>query len=615
MYTPDLLTMTDGTPVTSSAQWEARRGELLNILAREQYGTFLPPSTASAQVMAPPMPACAGHAMQETLEVRFDTPAGEFAFPLRFLYPADGQAHPLFLLLNFRPLIPDIYCPAEEILDNGFALAVVCYTDITADDGDWGSGLCGHYPRKHPDTDPGKLVFWAYAASRALDVLTLRPEVDARNIAVIGHSRLGKAALLCGAQDTRIRFTCANDAGCGGDALEQTKHPGAEDYAAMARSFPYWFCGNRSRYIDHPEERPYDQHFLLGAIAPRFAAVSSASLDRWADPYSQQLCCAAASPAWKLHGLAVLYGFRSSAQGGNGMKTLCVDLGGSRVKLALMTADSHPQPDVFEVDSRAPLAQTLSLVAQHAAAWGQPDAVSIALPCVVCRGTVIACNGKYTDAVGFDWMRWSQKTFGAPVFLMNDAAAALLGEMRCGAAKDTAAAAILMIGTGIGSAAAHDRRILTGRHGTMGMLGGHMAIEMLHPRRCTCGATGCLEAWAGTWALDEIARQEDGFAESALANAKKVDYRVLLDGVAQGDAVSLRVFETVATALGMGAVNLIHAYDPEVLLLSGGPCHSEMLMQRIRRYVRENVWTPWGQIDIRVAENPERSVLLGLIRE
>ena len=220
MYTPDLLTMTDGTPVTSSAQWEARRGELLNILAWEQYGAFLPPSTASARVMAPPMPACAGHAMQETLEVRFDTPAGEFAFPLRFLYPADGQVHPLFLLLNFRPLIPDIYCPAEEILDNGFALAVVCYTDITADDGDWGSGLCGHYPRKHPDTDPGKLVFWAYAASRALDVLTLRPEVDARNIAVIGHSRLGKAALLCGAQDARVRFTCANDAGCGGDALE-----------------------------------------------------------------------------------------------------------------------------------------------------------------------------------------------------------------------------------------------------------------------------------------------------------------------------------------------------------------------------------------------------------
>ena len=141
------------------------------------------------------------------------------------------------------------------------------------------------------------------------------------------------------------------------------------------------------------------------------------------------------------------------------MKTLCVDLGGSRVKLALMTADSHPQPDVFEVDSRAPLAQTLSLVAQHAAAWGQPDAVSIALPCVVCRGTVIACNGKYTDAVGFDWMRWSQKTFGAPVFLMNDAAAALLGEMRCGNARGFANAALIALGTGLGFACCLDGEV------------------------------------------------------------------------------------------------------------------------------------------------------------
>ena len=92
MYTPDLLTMTDGTPVTSSAQWEARRGELLNILAREQYGTFLPPSTASARVMAPPMPACAGHALQETLEVRFD----------KLMPSSNTQLHFLPVQLIFR---------------------------------------------------------------------------------------------------------------------------------------------------------------------------------------------------------------------------------------------------------------------------------------------------------------------------------------------------------------------------------------------------------------------------------------------------------------------------------------------------------------------------------
>lgn len=269
MYTPDLLTMADGTPVVSPAQWEARRQELLHILAQEQYGTFLPQAVATARPLDPPTPTCAGHAMQETLDIRFASPSGEFSFPVRFLYPADGQPHPLFLLLNFRPLIPDTYCPAEEILDRSFALAVLCYTDVTSDNADYRSGLCGHYPRENPATDPGKLVFWAYAASRALDVLSLRPEVDARNIA----------------------------------ALEQTKHSGAEDYAAMARVFPYWFCGSRSRYIDHPALRPYDQHFLVGAIAPRFVALGSASLDHWADPYSQQLCCVAASPAWTLHGL------------------------------------------------------------------------------------------------------------------------------------------------------------------------------------------------------------------------------------------------------------------------------------------------------------------------
>lgn len=97
----------------------------------------------------------------------------------------------------------------------------------------------------------------------------------------------------------------------------------------MARSFPYWFCGNRSRYIDHPEERPYDQHFLLGAIAPRFAARpaarrSTAGLTR----IHSSFAVPAASPAWKLHGLRGFVGTESPAAVGaaypEGMsRTIC----------------------------------------------------------------------------------------------------------------------------------------------------------------------------------------------------------------------------------------------------------------------------------------------------
>lgn len=303
MYTPDLLTALDGTVLTSPAQWPARRRELLDILFREQYG--IPPRhdhSARGRLTEVVAPCCAGHARHERLSIDYDTPTGVFTFPMQFLFPADGRRHPLLLLLGFHEDVYNPYCPVEEIIDNGFALGYIRYTDVTSDDADMTHGLAGCYPRRNPATDWGKLSMWAFAGSLALDALLARPEVDAASAAIIGHSRLGKAALLCGAQDERFRFVLSNDAGCGGDALEQCKHPGAESYAPMAKTFPYWFCGNRNKYVHDQRGMPYDQHFLLAAIAPRYVAVGSAQEDHWADPYAQQLCCVAASPAWQLHG-------------------------------------------------------------------------------------------------------------------------------------------------------------------------------------------------------------------------------------------------------------------------------------------------------------------------
>ena len=299
------------------------------------------------------------------------------------------------------------------------------------------------------------------------------------------------------------------------------------------------------------------------------------------------------------------------------MNTLAIDLGGSRVKMTVIAEETMGPPAVFPVNNQAPLADSLRTVAARgmellSRAHLAPDAVALALPGIVHRGRAVACNGKYTDATTFDWDGWARRAFGTEIFLINDAAAALYGEMHHGAAKHTDSAAMLIIGTGIGTAAAHEGQVLEGRHGTMGMLGGHIAIEMRQKRRCTCGSIGCLEAWAGTWALDELAREADGYQHSLLARYERVDYRALAEGMAQRDPLSIALFDTVANALGMGAVNLIHAYDPEVLILSGGPCHIRELCERIRAYVHQNAWTPWGQVEIRVAEDPEASVLWGL---
>ena len=314
---PDLLTMRDGTPVSDAAQWPRRRAELLDVLGREMYGVMPPaPAAVHGEIESVDDACCAGHARLEHIRLSFDTPGGVFAFPLRFVCPARPGPHPLFIYLSFSAELYNMYCPVEEIVDHGYALAVIPYLDVTSDDADMTNGLAGRYPRSAP-SDWGKLAMWAWAASRAADYLAARPEIDAANLAVIGHSRLGKAALVCGAWDERFRFVFANDSGCGGAGPEQLKRPGTETYARMQASFPFWGCENWANHLDSIAPRMFDQHCLLAAIAPRYVAVGSADRDAWADPLSEQLGCLAASPAWTLHGLPGYLGPEEPVQAGS----------------------------------------------------------------------------------------------------------------------------------------------------------------------------------------------------------------------------------------------------------------------------------------------------------
>ena len=299
------------------------------------------------------------------------------------------------------------------------------------------------------------------------------------------------------------------------------------------------------------------------------------------------------------------------------MHTLAIDMGGSRIKMGLVADGAVQESAIFPVDSAAPLTQTLLEIERWATMLTersslQPTHVGLAFPGVVHERKIVSCNGKYTDAVNFDWQAWAWERFGKPIDIINDAAAALLGEMHFGTAKGADNAVLLMIGTGIGAAAAVNGHLLEGKHFTLGMLGGHIAIEMAHPRTCSCGNIGCLEAWASTWAINELAHESPLFDRSCLRRMAYVDYRAIAQGVEQNDPLSLRLFNGAASALGMGAVNLVHAYDPEVVILGGGPTHIPSLCEKIAAYVRQYAWTPWGKVDIRTTENPDTSVLLGL---
>ncbi|MBR6028837.1 MAG: ROK family protein [Clostridia bacterium] len=299
------------------------------------------------------------------------------------------------------------------------------------------------------------------------------------------------------------------------------------------------------------------------------------------------------------------------------MKILGIDLGGSRIKLAIVDAGCVQELRVFgishELSMRAVL-ETVEAQARGMAGLSRCKGIGFAYPGIVdMRSQRVLCiNDKYTDAGEIDLVRWARERFGLELILINDAAAALCGEMTYGAGQGFDSAALLMVGTGIGTAVYAHGRLLMGKRGATGILGGHIAIAHDRPRQCTCGNTGCLEAYAGTWALPGLAREHPGFAQSVLRNAERVDYRALAAGCEAGDAVCLDVFRNACRALCTGAVNLVHAYEPELLILSGGASHIAALQTAIQEHLDQYAWMPWGRVQVRAAENPEASVALGL---
>lgn len=278
------------------------RAQMLDILQREEYG-FLPPAPDAVTFTAEDIPGvtnfCAGKATLQKVTAACDLGGKSFAFPFYTVLPTDGKPHPFFIHINFRPDVPDRYMPTEELVDNGFAVLSFCYKDVTSDDGDFTDGLAGVlYPDGvRGDTDAGKIAMWAWAAHRVMDYAQTRADVLRLDAGVVcGHSRLGKTALFTAATDERFAFAHSNNSGCGGDALARENT--GERVKDICRVFPFWFCENYQNHVDKEDEMPFDQHFLLAAVAPRRVMVASAAEDAWADPVSQFLSCVAAGEAF-----------------------------------------------------------------------------------------------------------------------------------------------------------------------------------------------------------------------------------------------------------------------------------------------------------------------------
>ena len=329
---PDLLTFRDGSPVSGKEDWERRREEILHILQEEEYGIVpdipLQIECTETDGTEDGIPrekfTFAGKAVSRCFRMRFTGEAGEASFPFVLVYPNTDSPAPVILHIAFERL-PHNYIPLEEVIDNGFAVVNVCCDDITLDKNEFESGIARLFG-EHTGNKPGKIALWAWATSRILDQLEKMSCVDTENAAVLGHSRLGKTALFCGAMDTRFKFVCPNNSGCCGTSVSRQKD--GETIHIIYNAFPYWFCRNFEKYVDgfipdymeqlmahrddpawidafrsgHRKEdaMPFDQHFLTSLVAPRYLCAGGAVEDTWADPNSEYLCLCETSRIYEL---------------------------------------------------------------------------------------------------------------------------------------------------------------------------------------------------------------------------------------------------------------------------------------------------------------------------
>jgi glucokinase len=302
---------------------------------------------------------------------------------------------------------------------------------------------------------------------------------------------------------------------------------------------------------------------------------------------------------------------------------IAIDLGGSHATIAVVHDDKLLAAQQVSLDSAEQLRPALDLFATVA----RKLLAELGMNPTECEGValgfcgladarisrVVSTNKKYEDAPSIDFGAWSRDELGLRFAIENDARMALLGERHAGAARGCDNVVMITLGTGIGGAAMIEGRLLRGKHAQAGCLGGHLPAKV-GGRLCTCGAIGCVEAEASGWALPLIAREWDGYATSALAKRETINFHTLFEFADAGDTVAKQILEHCLLVWATGAVGLIHAYDPERIVIGGGVMRrAEVILPYIQNYVNAHAWTPWGKVQVVAAKLGNDAGLFGAI--
>ena len=279
---------------------------------------------------------------------------------------------------------------------------------------------------------------------------------------------------------------------------------------------------------------------------------------------------------------------------------LGIDLGGTNIKCGVVDDCGHSLSSVsLETEAeRGPAVGIANMaeagrraVAASGVSWDQIVGVGLGSP-----GTMDLSRGMLLEPPNLPG--WNQlpirdllaAKLGKQTVLQNDANAAAYGEYWAGAGHQTRSLVLFTLGTGIGCGIIDEGRIIEGRH-SHGAECGHFIIQMEHGRKCTCGGYGHLEAYASATSL--VKRALEALAHDSSHSllrdipADELTSRDISVAQSQGDQFARRLMRETARYLAVGAVNLMHTIDPDIVLFGGGMIAAGLsLLEDIRSDIR-----------------------------
>ncbi|HAA77725.1 TPA: hypothetical protein DCE37_21665 [Candidatus Latescibacteria bacterium] len=314
---PDPFLLPDGGRVSNRDDWRAHRPKLLDLLLNTQYGTVPPPPDVLDFVIGQTHDTNQGHRRRTdclTMTPHQDRPGTRIDLQVTVTFPLDEVVvRRKERLSSFgQNGLPAILCVGGKthnaFLNSGYV--VVNYPNDMLEPMETGKPMLGPareaYRKLFRDQHSwGSIAVWAWGAVCVLDYVVRVSEVDRHQVSITGHSRNGKTALLAGALDERFAVVNPAGSGCAGAGSYLALGEDCEDLAALTSRDRWWAWTHPEfeKWAGREADLPFDQHFLMAAIAPRPLLRTEGTDDTWANPEGTSATYLATQPVYDLLGV------------------------------------------------------------------------------------------------------------------------------------------------------------------------------------------------------------------------------------------------------------------------------------------------------------------------